>query len=412
MDKRVVVTGLGVVSSLGHDVVSFWNRLVKGDCAVQPIRNIPTEGLKVSVAAEIMDFHPEDFDVDRNVMRRADRYSQFALAAASQAMKDSALEVEPERFGVYVGSGTGGIQTFHTEHTKLIEKGASQISPLFVPMMISNIAAGNIAIMYHAEGPCLPIVTACATGTHSIGEAYRTIMHGYADAILTGGAEAAITPSAVAGFANSRALSTASDPNAASLPFDKRRQGFVIGEGAGIVVLEEYEHAKKRGAHIYAEVCGFGNTCDAHHYTAPRPDGKSATIAITSALKEAGYQDGELLYINAHGTGTPLNDKTETLAIKQALGECAAHKAMISSNKSMLGHCLGAAGGLEMVATVLSLTEGVLPPTIHLDEPDPECDLDYIPNVARSVKADIAISNSFGFGGQNACLAVRPFKQN
>ncbi|MBQ6666750.1 MAG: beta-ketoacyl-ACP synthase II [Bacteroidales bacterium] len=410
MNKRVVVTGLGVVSSLGHSVQAFWEHLSHGVCAVRPVQNIPTEGQKVSVAAEITDFHPEDFDVDRNMMRRSDRYAQFAMAAASQAMKDSALEVEPERFGVYVGSGTGGIQTFHNEHTKLIEKGPSQISPLFVPMMISNIAAGNIAILYHAEGPCLPIVTACATGTHSIGEAFRTIQHGYADAILTGGAEAAITPIAMAGFANSRALSLSTDPMAASLPFDKRRQGFVMGEGAGIVVLEEYEHAKKRGAHIYAEVCGFGNTCDAFHYTAPRADGKSAAIAMTNALKEAGFNGSEQLYINAHGTGTPLNDKTETLVIKQALGESGARKAMISSNKSMLGHCLGAAGGLEMVASVLSLTNGLLPPTIHLDEPDPECDLDYIPNQAREVQADIVISNSFGFGGQNACVVLRPVK--
>ena len=401
---------MGVVSSLGHDVATFWNNLINGKCAVKPIQNIPTEGQKVSVAAEITDFKPENFDVDRNIMRRADRYAQFALAAASQVMKESSLEIEPERFGVYVGSGTGGIQTFHNEHTKLIEKGPSQISPLFVPMMISNIAAGNIAILYHAEGPCLPIVTACATGTHSIGEAFRTIQHGDADAILTGGAEAAITPIAVAGFANSRALSLSTDPETASLPFDGRRQGFVMGEGAGTVMLEEYEHAKKRGAHIYAEVCGFGNTCDAYHYTAPRPDGKSAARAMSMALKEAGFNGSEQLYINAHGTGTPLNDKTETLVIKQALGESGARRAMISSNKSMLGHCLGAAGGLEMVASVLSLTEGVLPPTIHLDEPDPECDLDYIPNVARAVKADIVISNSFGFGGQNACVVLRPIR--
>ncbi|MBO4282573.1 MAG: beta-ketoacyl-ACP synthase II [Bacteroidales bacterium] len=410
MNRRVVITGLGVVSSLGHDIRTFWSHLVGGACAIQPISTIPTEGLKVKVAAEITNFNPDDFPVDRNMMRRADRYSQFAMVAATQAMQDSGLEIAPERLDVYVGSGTGGIQTFHTEHTKLVEKGASQISPLFVPMMISNIAAGNIAILFHAEGPCLPIVTACATGTHSIGEAFRTIRHGYADAIIAGGAEAAITPIAVAGFANSRALSLAENPAEASLPFDKRRQGFVIGEGAGIVVLEEYEHAKKRNAHIYAEVCGFGNTCDAHHYTAPRPDGKSATIAITQALKEAGYTENERLYVNAHGTGTPLNDKTETLAIKQALGEDAARRAMISSNKSMLGHCLGAAGGLEVVATALSLTEGVLPPTIHLQEPDPECDLDYIPNEARREKADIAISNSFGFGGQNACVTLRPIR--
>ncbi len=407
MEKRVVITGIGVVSPLGHDVATFWDNLQKGVCAIRPIQNIPTEGLKVSVAAEITDFDPASFDVDKGTMRRADRYSQFALAAASQAMADSGLECEPERFGVYVGSGVGGIHTLCSEHEKMLNEGVGRVSPLFVPMMISNIAAGNIAIQYHAEGPCLPIVTACATATHSIGEAFRTIKYGYADAIIAGGAESAIVPIAVSGFANSKALSLATDPNEASLPFDKRRGGFVIGEGSGIVILEEYEHAKRRGAKIYAEVCGFGNTCDAYHYTAPRSDAKSQTIAIANALKEANFSDSEKLYVNAHGTGTALNDKTETLALKQALGEDLAHKIMISSNKSMFGHCLGAAGGLEMVATVLSLKNGVLPPTINLNESDPDCDLDYIPHTARKAQADIAISNSFGFGGQNACVAVR-----
>lgn len=406
MERRVVITGLGVVSPLGNDVATFWDNLQKGVCAIRPIQNIPTDGLKVSVAAEITDFDPSAYNVDKGMMRRADRYSQFALAAASQAMADSGLEMEPERLGVFVGSGVGGIHTLCSEHEKMMTEGVGRVSPLFVPMMISNIAAGNIAIAYHAEGPCLPIVTACATATHSIGEAFRNIKHGYADAIIAGGAESAIVPIAVSGFANSKALSLATNPAEASLPFDKRRGGFVIGEGSGIVILEEYEHARKRGAKIYAEVCGFGNTCDAYHYTAPRPDAKSQTIAIEQALKEAKY-NGEMLYVNAHGTGTALNDKTETMALKQSLGEEQARKAMISSNKSMFGHCLGAAGGLEMVATALTLKHGVLPPTINLNEFDPDCDLDYIPHTARKVQADIAISDSFGFGGQNACVAVR-----
>ena len=396
-----------MVSPLGNDIATFWDNLQKGVCAIRPLQNIPTEGLKVSVAAEITDFDPANFDVDKGMMRRADRYSQFALAAASMAMKDSGLEMEPERLGVFVGSGVGGIHTLCSEHEKMLNEGVGRVSPLFVPMMISNIAAGNIAIAYHAEGPCLPIVTACATATHSIGEAFRNIKHGYADAIIAGGAESAIVPIAVSGFANSKALSLAQNPDEASLPFDKRRGGFVIGEGSGIVILEEYEHARKRGAKIYAEVCGFGNTCDAYHYTAPRPDAKSQTIAIEQALKEANFSGNETLYVNAHGTGTALNDKTETMALKQSLGEELAHKAMISSNKSMFGHCLGAAGGLEMVATALTLANGILPPTINYREPDPDCDLDYIPNQARQVKADMAISNSFGFGGQNACVAVR-----
>jgi 3-oxoacyl-[acyl-carrier-protein] synthase II len=299
------------------------------------------------------------------------------------------------------------MNTFVAETTKMIQKGPQWISPLFVPMMISNIASGNVAIEHNAQGVCLPIVTACATGTHSIGEAFKAIKHGYADAIITGGAEAAVVPLAIGGFANSRALSRSEDPMQASLPFDKRRQGFVIAEGAGILVLEEYEHARARGAKMYAEVCGYGNTCDAYHYTAPRPDGSSAARAIQLALTEAGFKAGELLHINSHGTGTPLNDKSETAAIKLALGEKAAYKAIINSTKSMTGHMLGAAGGIELIATALALKEGIIPPTVHLDEPDPECDLDYTPNQARKADISIAVSTSLGFGGHNGCIALR-----
>ena len=351
--KRVVITGLGCVTPLGHDVDTFWNNLLDGRCAIDRIQSFDTERLTVKVAAEIKEFQPEEFGIDKAMIRHNDRYALYALAAATRAMQDSGLEVgnhvDPTRLGCAIGSGIGGIQTFCREHKSLLENGPRHVSPLFIPEMIANIASGNVAITFHAEGPNLPVVTACATGTHSVGEAYRMIREGRADAMITGGAEAAITEISVAGFANSKALSTCEDPMAASLPFDARRKGFVMGEGSGVMILEEYEMAKKRGAHIYAEVCGYGNTCDAFHYTAPRADGKSATNAMCLALQEAGYQSGERLYINAHGTGTPLNDKTETLAIKQALGEAEARRTAISSTKSMLGHMLGATGAIEMV---------------------------------------------------------------
>ena len=409
--KRVVIPGVGCITPLGKNVESTWSGLTRGVCAIDMISTMPLDTLPVKVAAEVRDFKPEDFGIDKAMIRHNDRYALFALAAAAEAMKDSGLEVgrdvAPERLGCAIGSGTGGIQTFCKEHTSLEKGGPRYVSPLFIPEMIANIASGNVAITYHAEGPNLPVVTACATGTHSVGEAYRMIREGRADAMITGGAEAAICEMAIAGFANSKALSTSTDPQAASLPFDARRKGFVMGEGSGVLVLEEYEQARRRGAKIYAEVCGYGNTCDAHHYTAPRPDGKSATAAMKLALSEAGYSVSEKLYINAHGTGTPLNDKSETLAIKQALGEAEARKAVISSTKSMHGHMLGATGAVELIISALTLKNGIVPPTIHLDEPDPECDLDYTPHTAREYKADVAISNSFGFGGQNACVALR-----
>lgn len=409
--RRVVITGLGCVTPLGHDIDTFFGALLDGKCAIKKIENINAEQLPVKVAAEIMDFKPEDFGIDKAMIRHNDRYALYAIAAASQAMHDSGLEVEkhvdPSRFGCAIGSGIGGIQTFCREHASMLANGPRRVSPLFIPEMIANIASGNVATVFHAEGPNLPVVTACATGTHSVGEAYRMIKEGRADAMITGGAEAAICEIAIAGFANSKALSTSEDPMAASLPFDLRRKGFVMGEGSGVMILEDYEIAKKRGAKIYAEVCGYGNTCDAFHYTAPRADAKCATNAIRWALEEAGWKKGEKVYINAHGTGTPLNDKTETLAIKQSMGEEEARKAVISSTKSMLGHMLGATGAIEMVICAKTLQTGKVAPTIHLDEPDPECDLDYTPHTARDFKADLTISNSFGFGGQNACVALR-----
>lgn len=409
--KRVVITGLGVISPLGNSVDSMWSGLLNGNCAIDYIKSFDTTEMPVKVAAEVKDFRPEDFGIDRPMIRHNDRYALYALAAAVQAMRDSGLEVgkdvDPVRLGCAIGSGVGGIQTFCREHSSLLENGSRGVSPLFIPEMIANIASGNVAIMFHAEGPNLPIVTACATGTHSIGEAYRMIREGRADAMITGGAEAAVCEMSISGFANSKALTTTEDPMSASLPFDARRKGFVISEGSGIMILEDYEIARRRGAHIYAEVCGYGNSCDAYHYTAPRADAKSATNCIKWALEEAGYQNGEKLYINAHGTGTPLNDKAETLAIKQALGEAAAREAVISSTKSMLGHMLGATGAVELVICAKTLQDGKVAPTIHLDEPDPECDLNYTPHTARDFDAGIAISNSFGFGGQNACVALR-----
>jgi 3-oxoacyl-[acyl-carrier-protein] synthase II len=409
--KRVVITGLGCISPLGNSVDRMWSELLNGRCAIDFIHSLDATELPVKVAAEVKDFKPEDFGIDRAMIRHNDLYALYALAAATQAMRDSGLEagrdVAPERLGCAIGSGVGGIQTLCREHTSLMENGSRGVSPLFIPEMIANIASGNVAILFHAEGPNLPVVTACATGTHSVGEAYRMIREGRADAMITGGAEAAICEIAISGFANSKALTTSEDPMAASLPFDARRKGFVIGDGAGVMILEDYELARRRGAHIYAEVCGYGNSCDAYHYTAPRTDAKSATNCIRWALEEAGFREGEKLYINAHGTGTPLNDKAETLAIKQALGLEQAHKAVISSTKSMTGHMLGATGAIELLICAKTLQEGKVAPTIHLDEPDPDCDLDYTPHVARDFAPSITISNSFGFGGQNACVALR-----
>lgn len=416
MENRVVITGLGVVSPVGNNVTDFWNSLVEGKCGIDLIKGFEEYELPVSVAGQVKDFNPEADGLERNDIRRNDKFCIFALAAAAQAMTDSGLKsgenIEPERLGVYIGSGIGGMETFVNETAKLLNEGVRRISPLFVPMMISNIASGNVAIKHNAQGVCLPIVTACATGTHAIGEAYRAIKHGYADAIIAGGAEATIHPLAIGGFANSKALSRSEDPLKASIPFNANRNGFVMGEGAGVLILESLESAQKRGAKIYAEVVGYGNSCDAHHVTAPSPDGIPASRAIKQSLTEAGFDpEKDLLYINAHGTSTPLNDKTETAAIKLAMGEEAARKAIISSTKSMTGHMLGATGAVELIATTLTVKNGIVTPTIGLDEPDPECDLDYTPNFARKADITLAISNSLGFGGHNGCVAVRKWNE-
>lgn len=413
--SKVYITGVGCITPIGNDIETLWSNLVNGFCGIDFITKLDTTDLPVKVAAEVKDFHPENYGIDKNMIRHNDIYALYALAAAAQAMADSGLkvgeDVDPRRLGVAIGSGIGGIQTFQREHANMMQYGLRRISPLFIPEMIGNIAGGNVAITYNAQGPNLPVVTACATGTHSVGEAYRLIREGRADAVITGGAEAAVCGMAIGGFANMKALTTSDDPMAASLPFDARRHGFVLGEGSGILILESEELVKKRGAKTYAEVCGYGNTCDAHHYTAPHPEGRGAAESMRLALEEAGYKAGENIYINAHGTGTPLNDKGETLAIKKALGEEEARKAVISSTKSMHGHMLGATGAVELIISALALKNGIIPPTVHLDSPDPECDLDYTPHTARHFQADIAISNTFGFGGQNATVALRAIKK-
>ena len=408
--KRVVITGLGVITPVGNDINTFWSNLKAGVCGIDRLTDYQEYNLPISVAARVKDFDPLKYSLSIAERRRNDLYSQFALAAADQAMRSSGLKsrenIAPERFGVYLGSGIGGMNTFVNQTKVLFDEGADRISPLFIPMMISNIAGGNIAIRYKAQGPCLTHVSACATGTNSVGEAYLAIKYGRADAILAGGSEAALHPLAIGGFANCKALTTETDPALACLPFDERRGGFVMGEGAAIMMLEEYEHAKERGAEIIAEVCGYGCTCDAHHYTAPRPDGVTAAKAIKDALDEAGYRSGENLYVNAHGTGTHLNDLAETTALKLALGQDA-YNASVSSTKSMTGHMFGATGAAELIASALALKEGIVPPTIGLEQPDPECDLDYTPLRARKRSLDIAVSNSLGFGGHNVCVALR-----
>ena len=405
--KRVVITGMGVLSPIGNNVETFWNNLKNGVSGIDFIKSIDTSNIEVKVAGEVKDFDAVALGLDASSARRADKFTQYAMIAAKQAMEDSKIVIDPERLGVYVGSGIGGMDTFVTQCNKMYQEGPKWVSPLFIPMVISNIASGNIAINHNAQGPTLPIVTACATATHAIGEAYRAIKHGYADAIIAGGAEASVHPLAISGFANMKALSKSVDLLAASIPFDKRRQGFVLAEGAGIIILEEYEHAKARGAKIYAEICGYGNTCDAHHLTAPMPGGECAAKSMRNAAKEANLTDDDLIYINAHGTGTPLNDKTETAAIKVAFGEERARKILISSTKSMTGHGLGAAGGFEAIASALTVAEGIVHPTINLNEPDPECDLDYVPHVARKADITLVLSNSLGFGGHNATIAFR-----
>ena len=409
MEKRVVITGIGAVTPVGNDIPTTWESLLAGKNGIGKITKFDTSNSKVNIAAEVKGFDPLLY-IEKSQVRKMDLFTQYAMAAAAQAMQDSGIEgkVEPERLGVYIGTGVGGMNTFVEETTKLLNKGPKGISPFFITKLITNIAAGNVAIKYQAKGPSLCVVTACATSAHAVGEAFRAVKHGYADAIIAGGTEATINELATAGFANCMALSNSDDPEDACTPFDKRRSGFVMGEGSAVLILEEYEHAVARGAKIYAEMVGYGNTNDAHHVTAPDPEADGPANAIRQAIAEAQMPADASLYINAHGTSTPLNDKTETLAFKKALGQ-KAYEAVISSTKSMTGHMLGATGALEAIVCALALQNSVVPPTIHYQEPDPECDLDYTPNTARKVELDYALSTNLGFSGHNACLALKKY---
>ncbi len=404
--KRVVITGLGCITPIGNDVDSFWDSLTAGRHGFGPITKYDAAalGMKVNVAAEVKDFSAEQY-MEKSDIRRTDLYTQYALAAASQAVAESGIvgAVDPTRLGVYIGSGIGGLQTLLNEAEKFFTKGPARISPFFIPMMIANIASAMVAMKYNAQGPNLPVVSACATSTHAIGEAFRAIKYGHADAIITGGSEATVNPLAMGGFTNCMALTNDNNPDSCCTPFDARRSGFVMGEGAGVLVLEEYEHAKARGAHIYCEVSGYGNSCDAYHITAPHPEALGGIAMIQQTIAESGRQLDEQLYINPHGTSTPLNDKTETLALKQALGELA-YKVPVSSTKSMTGHMLGAAGAVEAIASIKVLQTGLIPPTLGYQQPDCDCDLDYLPNTARQQAVNKAMSFSLGFGGHNAGL--------
>ncbi|MCR4824102.1 MAG: beta-ketoacyl-ACP synthase II [Bacteroidales bacterium] len=412
MDRRVAVTGLGVLSCIGNDVKTFWDNLKNGVCGIDYITEYPTDNLAVKIGGMVRGFNPEDYGMDKPFVRKQDPFTIFAMASAYQAMQDSGLvsgeNIDPARLATYVGSGIGGFQTIQRELEKFFEDPSGQwISPNFVPTMISDMAGGQIAIKFGAQGSCIDIVTACATSTHSIGEAFRAIRHGYTDAVIAGGTDHCTIPIGIAGFANAKALTKAEDPQYASLPFNANRSGFVMADGSAILILEEMEHAKARGAHIYAEVTGYGSTCDAYHATAPRPDATTQAECIRIALEQSGFDPSrDNVYINAHGTGTILNDIAETKAYKVAFGDFA-YKCHISSTKSMHGHMFGATGAVEAVATVLALQEGVIPPTVHLDAPDPECDLDYTPNTAVKSDISLGLSDSFGFGGHNACLAFR-----
>jgi len=411
MNRRVVITGYGVISPIGIGKDDFWDSLVKGKSGVHRVESFDTSEFSCQICAEVKNFEPERY-IDKKKIRRMDRFTQFALGAAKMAIENAKIDIEKEdrfRVGVIVGSGIGGIATVAEEHRTLLERGPRRVSPFMIPMLITNIAAGEIAIAYNIQGPNYSVSSACATSNHTVGDAFRLIQYGDADIILAGGSEAAITPLGLAGFCAAKALSTRNDdPGHASRPFDRERDGFVMGEGAGIVILESLNHALSRKAPIHAELIGYGATDDAYHITAPSPDGQSAARAMSNALADGGVRPEEVDYINAHGTSTPLNDKVETLAIKKVFGEYA-YKVPISSNKSMFGHLLGAAGVVELIATILSIEKEMIPPTINYEFPDPECDLDYVPNKARPKKINVALSNSLGFGGHNATLVVRKY---
>ncbi|MCH1639333.1 beta-ketoacyl-ACP synthase II [Paenibacillus timonensis] len=411
MKHRVVVTGMGVVTALGQDLDTLWDNLVQGKSGVSRVEAFDVSEYPTQIAASVKDFNPEDY-VDRKEARKMDRFVQFATAAAVNAMKDSGLNIaeqaDPERVGVMIGSGIGGLGTWEDQHNILLEKGPKRVSPFFIPMMIANMASGHVSILFGAKGPNTTAVTACATGTHSIGDSYKLIQRGDADVMICGGAEATIRPTGMAGFCSMRAMSTRNDePEKASRPFDLERDGFVMGEGAGVLILESLEHAQKRGAKIYGEIIGYGLSGDAHHMTEPDPNGPERCMKM--AIRDAGIAPEEVDYINAHGTSTPVGDRSETIAIKRAFGDHA-YKLAVSSTKSMTGHLLGAAGGVEGVICGLTLQHGVIPPTINLEHPDPECDLDYVPNEARRADVRVTMSNSFGFGGHNATIIMKKYE--
>ncbi|SDW01146.1 3-oxoacyl-[acyl-carrier-protein] synthase II [Marininema mesophilum] len=415
MAKRVVITGMGVISPIGSDVPTFWNNVITGQSGIGPVTRFDTSDYPTKIAGEVNDFDPANY-MDKKEARRMDRFVQFAVAASKDALTHADLEdlssLDPNRVGVYIGSGIGGISTLEEEHRKLLEKGPRRVSPFFIPMMIPNMAAGQVSIFLGAKGPNSAAISACATGTNAVGDATKILERGEADVMIAGGTEATITPMAFAGFCSAKAMSTHNDePQKASRPFDKERDGFVMGEGAGILILETLDHALSRGAKIYAEVVGYGMTGDAHHLTAPAPEGEGAGRAMKSALASAGLSPEDIGYINAHGTSTDLNDKFETMAIKSIFGDHA-YQLAISSTKSMHGHMLGATGGIEAIITALALKEGILPPTINYEHPDPECDLDYIANESRKVQVRAALSNSLGFGGHNATLALKAYEES
>ncbi|QZY57095.1 beta-ketoacyl-ACP synthase II [Crassaminicella profunda] len=412
MKRRVVVTGIGAVTPIGIGKENFLNALRTGKCGIDKITKFDTTDFTAQIAGEVKDFEPTNY-IDKKEAKRMDPYTQFAVAASKMAVEDSKLDLEninQNRFGVVLGSGIGGIQTLEEQYKKLLDKGPRRVSPFFIPMMITNIAAGQISIRFGAKGPNTTTVTACASSTNAIGDAFKIIQRNDADIMITGGTEASITPLAVAGFCTMKALSTRNDdPKTASRPFDKDRDGFVMGEGSGMIILEELEHALARGAHIYGEMVGYGMSADAYHITAPAPEGEGGARAMQNAIDDAGIQSEDIDYINAHGTSTPLNDKNETMAIKTVFGEHA-YKLSVSSTKSMTGHLLGGAGGVEAIACLLALTEDFIPPTINYTTPDPECDLDYTPNEGRKREVRYALSNSLGFGGHNATIILKKYE--
>ena len=412
MERRVVITGLGAITPIGNNVEEFWKGIKEGKCGIEEITTFDASNFKVKLAAEIKNYNPEEH-FDRRSAKRMDRFAQLSIVASREAMKDSGITEENTdmtRLGVMVGSGIGGLKTIEDQTTVLIQKGPERLSPMYIPMAIGNMATGNIAIEIGAKGESLPIVTACATATHCIGEAYRIIKHGYQDAMLAGGTEASITPTGIAGFTNMKALTQATDKTRASIPFDKERSGFVMGEGAGVIVLEDLEHAKKRGAKIYAEIVGYGASSDAYHITSPNPEGEGGARAMMSAIKDAKIKPEEVTYINAHGTSTSLNDSCETKAIKKVFGE-SANKVLVSSTKGNTGHLLGAAGGVEAIACIKAIEDDFVPPTINYKVPDEECALDVVPNEGRNMEVKYAMSNSLGFGGHNSTILMKKYEE-